>query len=55
MKKITGWIATDKVGSKCEFDFEIEDYATPEEIEEEARNAAFEMIDWAYLIDGKPA
>lgn len=53
MKKITGWIATNKVGSECEFEFEVEDDATPEEIEEQARDSAFDLIDWSYRIDGE--
>lgn len=53
MKKIKGSIRTDKVGSSCEFEFEMEDEATPEEIEEAARDAAFDMIDWGYSVDGE--
>jgi hypothetical protein len=53
MKKIKGSISTNKVGSSCEFEFEMHDDATPEEIEEAARDAAFDLIDWHYLIDGE--
>jgi hypothetical protein len=53
MKKIKGSIATDKVGSRCEFEFEMDDDATLQEIEEAARDAAFDLIDWGYTIDGK--
>lgn len=52
MKKIEGYVKTNKVGSICEFEFEIDDDATPAEIEEEAKNAAFEMIEWSYTVDG---
>lgn len=55
MKQIKGSISTDKVGSRCEFEFEMDDDATAEEIEEAARDAAFEMIEWGYTVDGKPA
>jgi len=53
MKRIQGSIATDKVGSRCHFDFEVDDDCTPEEIEELAREAAFERIEWGYTIDGE--
>lgn len=53
MKKIKGYIATNKVGSTCEFEFEMDDDATLEEIEEAAREAAFDRIDWSYTIDGE--
>jgi hypothetical protein len=52
MKKIQGSISTNKVGSESEFEFEMDDDATPEEIEEAAREAAFDLIDWYYTIDG---
>lgn len=53
MKQIKGYIKTNKVGSTCEFEFEIEDDATPEEIEEWAKEAAFENIEWSYTINGE--
>jgi len=48
MKHFTGMIRTDKVGSECEFEFEAENDATDEEIEQEAREAAFNCIEWNY-------
>lgn len=48
MRKFRGSISTDVVGSECQFDFEVEDDATEEEIEEVAQMAAFEFIDWYY-------
>lgn len=48
MKQYRGSIKTDKIGSECEFVFEAEDDATPEEIEAEARDAAFERIEWHF-------
>ena len=53
MKKIKGYIKTKKVGSTCEFEFELDDDATAEEIEEYARESAFEQIEWSYTIDGE--
>lgn len=53
MKTIKGYISTNKVGSESKFEFEVEDNATPEEIEELAREAAFERIDWSYTVDGE--
>lgn len=55
MKTITGYIATNKVGSSCEFEFEVEDDVTPEQIEEMAKDAAFNCIEWSYQVDGEPA
>lgn len=48
MRKFKGEINTNKVGSQCEFEFEVEDDATEEEIEEEARQSAFEYVDWYF-------
>jgi len=48
MKKFTGVICTNKVGSDCHFEFEVEDDATEEEIDEMAKEVAFESIDWYY-------
>lgn len=48
MKKYVGFIETNKVGSKCEFDFEADESSTDEEIEELARDAAFNLINWNY-------
>lgn len=53
MKVIEGSIATEKVGSRCGFRFEVPDDTTPEEIEELAREAAFDRVDWHYTIDGE--
>lgn len=35
-------------------DFEIEDDATDEEIEQAAQDAAMERFEWSYSIDGVP-
>lgn len=48
MRKFKGKIKTDAQGSDCEFEFEVPDDATPELIEREAREAAFNFIEWHY-------
>jgi hypothetical protein len=48
MRQFTGVIRTDKIGSECEFEFEVEDDATTEQIDAEAREAAFNFIEWSY-------
>lgn len=48
MRKFKGIISTNIVGSECEFEFEVEDDATEEDIEMEARDAAFNWISWEY-------
>jgi len=53
MKKFIGHIKTDVDGSICRFEFEVEDNATPEEIETAARFVAFEFIDWGYKEVGE--
>lgn len=48
MKRFEGIITTDVIGSECEFEFEVDDDATEDEIEREAKNAAFNYIEWWY-------
>ena len=48
MKTIKIWIKTDKVGSICEDSFEVDDDCSPEEIEEFAREQAFQMMEWGF-------
>lgn len=48
MKKYKGIISTNVNGSECEFEFEVPDNATEEEVEEEAKDAAFNWINWEY-------
>jgi len=50
-------IRTNKISSECvnEFEygiFDLDDNSTPEEIEELAMEAAFEMVDWHYEVIG---
>ncbi len=44
MRKFKGLARTNKVGSDCHFEFEVDD----EEIEDIAKECAFEFIDWYY-------
>lgn len=46
--KFVGHIKTDKEGSSCQFEFEVNACASKEEIEIEAREAAFNHIEWSY-------
>jgi len=48
MRIFKGKISTDKIGSECDFEFEVEDDATECQIEQEAREAAFECVAWSY-------
>lgn len=51
MRTFKGSISTNKFGSECEFEFETEDDATDDQIEELAREVAFEKIEWSYKED----
>lgn len=48
MRKFKGSIKTDVQGSEIEFEFEVEDDATPEQIDAEAKEAAFDFVQWHY-------
>lgn len=48
MRKIFVSVSTEKVGSECSTEIEVEDGATEEEIAAEAREAMFEMIEWTW-------
>jgi hypothetical protein len=52
MKRVVGYIQTDKHGSRCDFEFEVEDDATPEQIEHEARETAFQYVEWLFEVKG---
>lgn len=41
-------VSTNKIGSKCTDEFEIEDDAAEDDIEEAARECMFNMIEWNY-------
>lgn len=60
MLKFEGRIGTNKVGSDCEFEFEVNEEDLPknkekrrEYIEEMAKDAAFQFIDWSYAQVGE--
>lgn len=48
MRQFKGSISTNRIGSDCEFEFEVDDGATPDEIEDEARQSAFACVEWHY-------
>lgn len=50
LKIVRGFIKTNVVGSKCLFEFEVDDDASPDEIEEEAKEVAFSYMDWSYEV-----
>lgn len=43
-RKFKGTISTDE----CEFEFEVPDDATVDDIEHEGREAAFDLVTWSY-------
>jgi len=49
-RKVKGSVATNVVGSTCEFEFEIEDTATEKEIEEAAHEEAMQYVEWNYEV-----
>jgi hypothetical protein len=54
--RFNGYVKTDKVGSKCEFEFEVEasevegmnEEERQKTIENAAREAAFESVEWTF-------
>lgn len=48
MARYKVWIHTNKVGSECTDEIEIEDDATEKEVEEAAKDAAFNHLDWGF-------
>jgi len=51
MRKFRGVIRTNRVCSECEFEFTTPDDYSKEQIEEFARDLAFEYIEWTYQED----
>lgn len=51
MSKLKWCLDTGFAGEGHRGEFEVEDDATIEEIEEEAREEAFNMIDWGYEVE----
>lgn len=56
---VRGSIMTNKVGSECEFEFEAEVEAELDgeelenALEEEARESAFELMEWNFTVEEK--
>ena len=48
MRKIKAYLETGFVVCRFEEEFEVEDDATQQQIEEEAREAIFNSIDWGW-------
>ena len=48
MRKIKAYLDTGFAGCRIEEEFEVEDDATQQQIEEEAREAVFNSIDWGW-------
>jgi len=50
--KITVWVATNKVGSKCELELEVDrdgwESMTEDERDDAAREAVWEMAEWGW-------
>lgn len=53
MKTITGYVATNMIGSRQEFSFKVDDDCTDEEIKEMAKEAMLDLIEWDYKINEK--
>lgn len=53
MRTIKIYIKTSKVGSQCDDTMEVEDDATDDEIEEMAKDAAFNMMEWGWSEKGQ--
>lgn len=50
MKKVKVHVRTDKIGSECWDEFEIEDDVSDSEMEFQARECMFNMIEWNYIV-----
>jgi hypothetical protein len=50
MKTILVRVSTDKVGSECTAEIEVGEDMTDVQIEAEAREAMFEMIEWSWTV-----
>ena len=48
MKKYRGYVSTSKIGSDCEFEFEVEDNATEKEIQDIAIQCAWDELSFDY-------
>lgn len=50
MKTIIVRVSTDKVGSETTREIEVEDNATADQMDAEARETMFEMIEWGWSV-----
>lgn len=53
MKQIKGAVSIGLQGCTVEFEFEMDDDSTHDEIAEGAREAMFQQVEWWYTIDGR--
>lgn len=51
MKKVKGYVSTRYVGSRRDFEFEVEDDTPESDIEDLACAAMFEEIEWGYVVE----
>lgn len=51
MKRLHGYVSTGLVGSEQTFSFDVDEDASDDAIEEAAREAMFECIEWSYYAD----
>ena len=51
LKKVKWWLETGFAKSIHQGEFEVEDNATDEEIEQMAKDEAFNNIDWGYEVE----
>jgi hypothetical protein len=47
-KRYVGYVSTGLIGSKNTFEFDVEEDASEQDIEEAARDAMFELIEWGF-------
>lgn len=53
MKVITVYVRTNKINSQCEMQIEVEDDATEDEIEEQAQEVMYSMMEWGWSEGGE--
>lgn len=53
VKKIIVSVSTNKVGSTCETELEFDDDVADDDIEEAAKDAMFDMIEWNWCPAGE--
>lgn len=51
--KIKVYVQTNKIGSLCEDEFELDDNISESEIEDQARECMFNMIEWSWSKEKK--